>query len=310
VTDGATVVLPLDGSQLAEMAIPMAARIAGGEGEPVGGTVILLGVPEVYGLEPSWHSGATIDAGAPMVPADQLMADARAKTELYLTSVAGHLAELGVRSEIVVADVDPERAIVDAAAERGATMVVMASHGWGGVAAVALGSTTDKVLRSSTVPVLVVRSGAEHVDPRLDHLMVALDGSPGSEVVLEPMRDLALDLGSALTLVHVVVEPTIAPETAALLEAESKHVADMRRYLGAIVTDLRLDGIDARRELLAGADPAEVLLERQARGDVDLLGLTSRAPEGWPKLSVPSVTDRVLHGAHAPVLVQRAPGRR
>ena len=54
-------------------------------------------------------------------------------------------------------DEDPYRAIINSAAERGCDLIAMASHGRRGMAAVVLGSQTQKVLAHSATPVLVYR---------------------------------------------------------------------------------------------------------------------------------------------------------
>lgn len=296
-----TILLPLDGSELAEKAIWLAARIA----DRMRGQVLLLSVPEVYGLDPAWYSGATIEAGAPMIPVDELMADARGKCESYMSEATRKLEGQGISVDAVIVEAAAEQAIVATAEERGAWLIVMASHGWGGMTRWALGSTADKVLRSATTPVAIVRADAEHIDPKLDQLMLALDGSREAEAALIRMRVLAQALDSHLSIVHVIVEPTIAFESAALLEAEAQHHARMERYFAGIVEELREYGVEADYELLVGQDPAAALLDRQALDDVDLLAITTHGHGGISRLAFGSVADRVLRSANTPVLVHR-----
>jgi nucleotide-binding universal stress UspA family protein len=296
-----TILLPLDGSALAERATWLAAEIA----DRMHGRVLLLSVPEVYGLDPAWYSGATVDAGAPMIPVDELMAEARGTCEKYVAEAAGKLEDRGVSVDTIVAEDAPGRAIVAAAEETDAWLIVMATHGWGGMTRWALGSVADKVLRTANTPVAVVRSDAEHIDPKLDQLMVALDGSREAEASLARMRAMAQALDSRLTLVHVIVEPTIAFESAALLEAEAQHYARMEQYFTGLVEQLREYGVESDFELLVGQDAATALLDREARDDVDLLAITTHGHGGISRLAFGSVADRVLRSANTPVLVHR-----
>jgi nucleotide-binding universal stress UspA family protein len=150
-----------------------------------------------------------------------------------------------------------------------------------------------------------VRADAEHIDPKLDQLMVALDGSREAEAVLERTWPMARALGSHVTLVHVVVEPTIALSSAELLEAEAAHRARMERYFQSRAAEMGDDGIPCSYELLTGEDPAETLLARQEQDDVDLLAITTHGHGGLSRWAFGSVADRVLRSANTPVLVQR-----
>ena len=83
----------------------------------------------------------------------------RADAEAYLEEVARPLAERGFDVQTLVVEGEPAEAIRGAAAESGADLIVMGSHGHSQVRHFLLGSVTEAVIRGSEIPVLVVRPG-------------------------------------------------------------------------------------------------------------------------------------------------------
>ena len=83
----------------------------------------------------------------------------RADAEAYLEEAARPLRDQGFRVQTVVVEGEPAEAITGAAAESGADLIVMGSHGHSQVRHFLLGSVTEAVIRGSEIPVLVVRPG-------------------------------------------------------------------------------------------------------------------------------------------------------
>ena len=74
----------------------------------------------------------------------------------YLDGVAEEARAAGVVCETVQVEQDhPYQGIIDTAEQRGCDLIVMASHGRSGIAAIVLGSVTTKVLTHTKIPVLV-----------------------------------------------------------------------------------------------------------------------------------------------------------
>lgn len=296
-----TILLPLDGSEMSERAAGMAVSVA----RRLGGRLLLLHVPEVLGLDMAWYTEAAHDPGAGMVPVAELLAEARSQGEAYLARSAAALQADGLTVETVLGRDVPSRAIVRTAEETGARMIVMATHGWGGLTRWAFGSVADKVLHTSATPVLLVRSGAGHVDPTLDQIMVTLDGSLAALQALEDVRDLAAAPGCRVLLVHVIEEPLVAPEGARFLTAQAAYRSKVERDLDDQVRALAADGIDAHFDILAGDDVAEAILKRSRGTEIDLVCLTTHGRGGLERWALGSVTDRVIRESDAPVLVRR-----
>ena len=141
------ILVPLDGSTLAEDALPAACDFADRDGA----TISLLRAAEAM----TRPGGDTVDA--------QVMAVREA--EEYLASVVRRLADKGVRRvETHVWYGPPAAAIVEAALTQKADLIVMSTHGRSGLGRLVLGSVAESVLRGTTVPILIVRAGHAPVD--------------------------------------------------------------------------------------------------------------------------------------------------
>ncbi|WP_342242202.1 universal stress protein [Inquilinus sp. OTU3971] len=108
----------------------------------------LLTVTEPYQIAGSW----------PLVGAEEYAEYARRHGQARLACGSALARTLGVICDpIIVEHEAPYAAIIDAAMSRGCDLITMASHGWRGISAVILGSTTQQVLTHSRIPVLVLR---------------------------------------------------------------------------------------------------------------------------------------------------------
>lgn len=149
-----TVIVPLDGSELAEAALESARAIT----EKFDSTLLL-----VRAIEPMSHLIATQPPGIFESPAaaevnievlEEVVHAEREEATKYLEAVR---SRLGGKIEYVVVEGEARDAIVQVATERSAGLVVMSSHGRGGLGRVIFGSVADAVLRNSTVPVMLIR---------------------------------------------------------------------------------------------------------------------------------------------------------
>jgi len=134
------ILIPTDGSELARRAVQHGLSLA----KAVGAKVTALTVEgsfDVYEM-----SGAFAEHAA----------RAKSHAEKILNGVADAAQLAGVVCEIVQIEEDhPYEAIIETAQQRGCDLIVMASHGRSGIAAIVLGSTTTKVLTHTKIPVLV-----------------------------------------------------------------------------------------------------------------------------------------------------------
>jgi nucleotide-binding universal stress UspA family protein len=294
-----TVLVPLDGSERAEAVLGLATALA----RKSAGRLVLVTVPEVYGMDVAWYTEGSPDAAA-LVPMSDLLAQARSEREAYLSTVVDRLRADGINVTQVLAEADPADAIIKAAADHGAQLIAMTTHGRSGFDRWAFGSVTDKVLQTAGLPVLLERAGtgAPH---ELTHLLVALDGSEHAEEILPIAAAMAHAFGARLSLVHVTPEASVRGDLAKLSAAEADYQARMTGYLAEQVTPLTAAGLDAEGQLLAGDNTAAVLLERTEHHDVDLVALTTHGRSGLKRLAYGSVADRLIRHSPKPLLVVR-----
>ena len=142
------ILIPLDGSELAEAILPFAEKVAG----PLDAEVVLLRV-----VEPVAPGEAMAPAG--LMPPDTLsLREAEARE--YLAALASRLAAKGLRVQTVMRVGFPATEIAATAAARQADLITMSTHGRTGLRRVLFGSVAESVLRTASVPVLMVRMTA------------------------------------------------------------------------------------------------------------------------------------------------------
>lgn len=144
-----TILVPTDGSNVAELAVEHALELA----ETYGATVHALFVVDTDAMELSLSAEQAdrLDEGD-LADLDGIEAFAERATR----TVADSAKDRGVDVVERIVGGNPHQSIADYAAEHGVDLIVMGSHGRSGIRRALLGSVTERVLRTTTVPVLVV----------------------------------------------------------------------------------------------------------------------------------------------------------
>ena len=309
------ILVPLDGSDRAEQAIPVAARLA----RASGGTVILVQaapIPVDFQTEKKTQSE---------VYSESLIEEVNALPMNYLDK-ASKVAELvGVKTETRVEYGDVAPAILAAIEPLGVDLIVMSSHGYSGFKRWALGSVAHKIIPHSSVPVLVLRDGGPALTTRSVSALVALDGSPLAESVLAPVVQLAIALAPSmhitLHLVRVVDMPATygygkfaANAYVEQMRAEAKREA--QAYLAAIAqrlieSDDIVPDFIVTTSIAVNPDVAEALVQLSTQelhtgGRFDLIAMATHGRGGVQRWVLGSVTERVLHSTKLPMLVVRS----
>lgn len=250
-----TIVVPLDETELAERALPVATSLA----ELIGADLELL----------------LVDASGPP----------SAEEEAYLSEREESLpAQLRVRHRAVHRDVEVHEAIVDEALTLPDPVVVMATHGRSAIGELVLGSVADAVIRRSPVPVVVI--GPRCSGPAFTGdgpVLVALDGSEGDEDVLATAERLGPQLGGPLVVVHVRVP--VAVDAGIVLthdEDVATRAADRLRAAGLAAAELTVEAVNPSEELVRtaahrGARAVLVGTHRPSRLERAVLGSTAMA---------------------------------
>lgn len=279
------IMVPLDGSETAERALPYAAMLARAWGSEV---VLVTVVSPVEFVTPTPDTSAYLTPGV----VEETLAAARASSLAYLEHIRRRLGEEGITARSVVREGVPVEELVEAEAVERPGLVVMATHGRTGLARLVLGSVAERVVETGTAPVLLVPT---RVTPRpFRQVLVALDGSPESERAVAPAVTLANAFGGEVILAQVV--PEDAPDPGA---AE----ATARRYLDAIAEQALAGGVSVSVSVLVGPIADALVAEVESR-DVDLIALTLSGEPGRWRLG--SLARALLGRAVAPLLLVRA----
>lgn len=152
------VTVTLDGSPLAEAALPVAAHLAESLAAPL---TLLRVLPRV--VSPAYEAAAV----APPLPIEELERAGEAAAQEYLARIAARIRKPSLAVRTVwrqSGDRPPDERITDYLTARPTPIAVMASHGRGGVLRWALGSTVERVLTSAPCPVVIVRAGTVAAD--------------------------------------------------------------------------------------------------------------------------------------------------
>lgn len=269
-----TILVPLDGSPLADSVLPRVERIARQEGA----TVHLLHV---------------VGSRETLTTPEQAEATARAHLE-------GVSARLAVPVEAHVAQGDPAAVILSRAIDLRADLIAMSSHGRSGVLRWIRGSVAERVLREATAPMLVVTPRPAGED-RLRRILVPLDGSERSAAVLPLVGALARADGAEVVLLRTAWDPVTRPVLAGLHSPEklAEGLAPFRARLAEA-------GL-ATRTLVAHGDAASEVCDAAEREHVDLVAMTTHGRTGLARLIDGSVTETVLRHCRRPLLVVRCP---
>lgn len=285
------VIVPLDGSELSESAISLGQLFARVYGAALEITTVLT-EPVMLDLMPTLLTPDRDDAERYVKSIEEQLPD---DLETYSYVLRGNPAEELLRLTRGASD----------------AMIVMSTHGRGGLGRVMFGSVADKVLRGSTVPIALVRGGVATDKSTLGSILVPLDGSDLSEQSLALATDLAAESDATLTLVRVV-EPIWATTYGALAEAsalatdqiievEKQLQAEARDYLDRLAILLREKGLRVGWEVRAGR-PADEIVRAAETTSADLIVITTHGRGGLRRFALGSVTSEVMHRGGAPIL--------
>lgn len=286
---GGMILAPLDGTELANRAVPWAVAF---------GAALEADVELMRVLADS-DSSLGPDRGARWTT---LAEDASRQ----LTRIAER-APSGVRVGLHVAQGSAAEAIVARASGRGASLIVMASHTRGELARAVVGSISGAVIRQSGLPVLVIQPGLP--EPwGISRVLVPVDGSDLSCSILPRVAELARRLHWTLVLFTVVpTPPPVLPIQGAAIPLGPQPQdlpSDTFEAVERLAADLRQQGIDAETKVAAG-DRAQAIVDQVRESRCDLIAMSTHGRRGLGRWALGSVTDAVIRSANVPVLALR-----
>jgi nucleotide-binding universal stress UspA family protein len=310
------ILIPVDGSVSAEKLITWTGTLAG----RIGAEVVLLAVADPVEWIPwpaaaAWNEGDSEDgiaAGIDPYPeggpqrhsmsdfAEKAMERALENARAYLGQRADLLRISGRKPTVEVREGSPSLVIPEMTGETSADLVVMSSRRTSALARGVLGSVTDRIIRSSAVPVMVAHPDyidrvAAH-DGAIESVIVPLDGSALSEVAAGPAIALAGKLGARMVFMRCLESGRMRDEPD--IQAQDEAAA----YLGQFVETAQSEGSQANSRIVSGSAAAQILAESEAQpGSIVAMGTHGRG--GFRRFFLGSVTDKVVRSSNVPVMV-------
>jgi|GEM_PF-63966 len=281
------ILVPLDGSPLAERALPQALVLA----HLSEARIVLLQVipPTDDGVTSEAEEEGFIRAG-----------------EAYLRELAKREAG-GLEVETAIRGGEPAMAILEEVKRRDVDLVVMSTHGRSGPGRWIYGSVADAVMRHSPVPVILVPASWQAI-PHPDHpprILVPLDGSTVAEEVLRPVGDLATAMGADLVLVRVVEpHPTTYTGMDYLANDPTQELIGARAYLERVATDLKSTGRTVSIQEEFGF-PVTTIQEQTLTQEVAMIAMATHGSGGITRLLLGSVATGLVQRAGVPVFLVR-----
>ncbi len=292
--------IPLDGSKTAEDVLRYARRLAADARV----AVELLGVVEMAEIAEDIASNQAAYAGA-------LVREAVRNSTEYLEKLAQTFHNGKVRCNVQQGR--PEDIIIAAASADRATLIAMATHGRSGVTRWLLGSVTEKVLRGTVNPLLVVRApGNSKTDGEaaLRSVIVPLDGSDVAETILSPVAALAkaLDLQVLLIRVYGLPLPTYGGDDYYVpdyLELKDQIRDEAEGYLNSRANLLRAQGVAEVSTVVIEGSAADAIIDLARKTPDNLVALSPHGRSGLQRWVLGSVTEKVVRHCQDPVLIVR-----
>ena len=291
------IIVPLDGSQTAEMVFPYLATI----GLCFGSRIRLIRVCE----------------------SNLMVSDCRR----YLEAVAKRLESLSPNSQtkqlynveisVLLGSSNPSDSILTSARDMTSTLIITASRGASNQGRWPIGNVCAGILRSSDCPVLLVRkkvSDAVFANERLiKKILLPLDGSELSEAALPLAEKISQEMKAQIVLFRAVepyermrnmsssnISGTVAQNEDA--NTTGKSVQPIVQYMRTVKQSLEKKGINTIEALQEGLAAEEIVAYTEAN-NIDLIVMSTHGHSGIGRWVFGSVTDRVLHAGDVPVLV-------
>lgn len=294
-----SILVPLDGSAFSEHALPIALLLA----QRSGATLRLIHV-QTRSLADKDFTALSADHELSYLDQNKERLAANGGDGLAITT------EVLDRSVLQLVQESLGKFLATHIAATAPDLVVMTTHGRGGLARAWLGSVADALIRQSNVPILLLRphEGPPSFapSPHLQQMLIPLDGSRLAEQILEPAFALGATLKTDFTLLRIV-EPLfpIYNYLARTKELDEAEILAARRYLDEVGQRLTGAGRQVHTRVVLAAALAQAILDDAQHHPTDLIALATHGFSGLQRLMVGSVADKVLRGCEVPVLIYR-----
>jgi nucleotide-binding universal stress UspA family protein len=297
------ILVPLDRSALAEQAIGPAAAIARAAHSTIDVVVVHEPFPFAGYVDFPWTAEE---------PSFELK---------YAEAIAAEVKSgAGVLTTCAVLRGGPAEMIARRAADGGADLIVMTSHGRTGFSRTWLGSVADAVMRHVSIPVLMLRPEGPALHrgaavPRIERVLVAVDGSVAANTILPAAAEIAKASGATLLLLRVVpIVPILVPYDPALPittlplipdSVATKRLADVStEQVEEMARNLHTEtGLSVEGRVVVGENIAKSIVDFAAAHRMDVIAMATHG-RGASRFLLGSVADKVLRSSGLPILLQ------
>jgi nucleotide-binding universal stress UspA family protein len=297
------ILVPLDGSEFSESSLPVAVDLA----RRSGAVLHLVRVHDAP--QPPFSDG--LGLFDPRWPERARSLDRGRLEEL----TARYAAPAGLQTKVRLLDAPVAAALANYVTRERIGMVVMTTHARSGLSRAWLGSVADDLVRSLTVPVLLLRpdDSGQVEAPSFDGraLLVPLDGSAQAETALGPARELARLYDAPVVLLNVMPPLYLATapgsDAVAMFDSEWYGVENDRAatYLERMAETIA-DEVPAVRSVIAThAQPAVAILEAVRSTGAGIVVMATQGRAGVARWALGSVADKVIRAGDVPVLAVR-----
>ncbi len=289
--------VPLDGSLLAEFVLPVAAQLA----RKIHGSITLIHVVEKKPPE-------KIHGQRHLRNASQAESYLRATASSRIfqgIDVSFHVHEAGVR--------DVSQSISDHTEELNQDMVIMCTHGSSGLHHLLFGSIAQQVISFGNAPVLLINPAPDEAGTThsFSNFLIPLDGNPEHEQVLDYASVLARMCGARIHLLIAVpqfgtMSGEMTPANRFLPGTTAKMmdmiVSDAKDYLDRLLSKIELSDIEVTTSTSRSA-PADAIAETAGEIGADLIILATHGKKGTEAFWNGSVTPKISKSSKIPLLL-------
>jgi nucleotide-binding universal stress UspA family protein len=295
-----SLMVPLDGSPYAEQALPLAVELARRSDGHLHVALVRSSLP--LDVDPT--------------PVHAYLQGVATRMEVELPGRISHevlVDELGPLAYRPPASNLMATLLARHAGAKRIELIIMTTHGRGGIRRAWLGSVADSLIRLAPCPVLLVRPRDEDGPPAartarpVRHILVPLDGSEDAARVLASATDIGSAFDSSYTLLRVV-SPLAWDPVGDLYASYPAETPELNREaaaaeLEAAAAPLREAGAEVATDVMMDVSPAPAILDYADARNVDLIALSTSGAGRVRRMLLGSVADKLIRGADVPVLV-------
>jgi nucleotide-binding universal stress UspA family protein len=306
-----TILVPLDGSELAEQALPVAIALARASGAEL--HLVHVFVP--YAARADMPGAVMDNTELERTLEEQSTEYLRSVTERAASELPGHVHADPVRTRPIRSPYSESVAVVDrlrrAAARLHPDLMVLATHARGGLGRAWLGSVADALIRRVNVPTLLVhpREGSPVPARVFSHIVVPLDGSRLAEESIPVAARLAALGNARVTLIRVVIPQLALGQPSVILQFNvdqlEHYQREAKRYVMEVADRYRAAVPAIEAEVVMASSPPRAILEWSEQHGADLIAMSTHGRSGFRRFMLGSVADKVIRSATIPVLLTR-----